>query len=351
MRALPLAAWIAACGGPADAPTRGADTGTACADLPPPPPHVVLVLLDDVGWTGLSGGQTSLGHGSDYHETPRLDRLADDGVAFSAAYASPNCQPARAALLTGQHAPRTKVYANFDSNRADPALRTLDAPPTLERLPLDAVTLPELLGPAGYRTAHFGKWHIGVEGVDGPEEQGFDLNVGGTRAGSITGGGDDHWSWPDGHFDLPNLGPTGSVNFAADRITDEAIAWLAADLDTPSFAYLSHWWVHTPIQAPDEDLAVFDGKPPGTWHSEPVYAMLHNLDRNVGRLVDFLEHTDDPRRPCDKLIDHALLIVMSDHGAAGGYSTEGVQTSREISNQIPLRSGRARCGRAGCGSR
>lgn len=340
IRTLLLGLALAGCG--KTAPGATGTTATECAGEPLPDPHIVILLLDDVGWTGLSGGQTSIGNGSDYHETPRMDALADQSVSFDAAYASPQCQPARAALLTGQHAGRTKMYANFDSNRADAALRTLDAPATLERLPLDATTLAEMLGPQGYRTAHIGKWHIGVDGADGPEEQGFDVNIGGTDAGSISGGLDDHWSYMDGHYQLPNLGPTeAGQQFAADRITDEAIAWLGEDLTTPGLVVLSHFSVHTPIQAPDEDQAVFDGKPPGTHHSEPVYAaMLHNLDRNVGRVVDYLEHTADPRRSCDMLIDNTLLIAVSDNGAVGGFASEGVQTSREISNQLPLRSGK-----------
>ena len=331
---------LLACGKAPDA--TGTATRTECADEPVPPPHVVVVLLDDVGWTGLSGGQTSRGNGSDYHQTPRLDGLADQSVSFDAAYASPQCQPARAALLTGQHAGRTKMYANFDSNRADEALRNYDAPPTLERLPLESVTLAEMLGPQGYRTAHIGKWHIGAHGADGPEEQGFDVNIGGTDNGSISGGQDDHWSFMDGHFNLPNLGATeAGQQFAADRITDEAIAWLGQDLQTPGLVVVSHFSVHTPIQAPQTDIDLFDGTPPGTHHSEPVYAaMLHNLDTNVGRIVDYLEQTPDPRRSCDQLIDNTLLVVLSDNGAVGGFASEGVQTSREISNQLPLKSGK-----------
>lgn len=335
-----LTLGLVACSGtPANPPNDSA--APACE---PVEPHVVLVILDDVGWTGLSGGQTSEGHGSDFHETPRLDALADQGVAFSAAYASPQCQPARAAILTGLHAAHTGMYANFDANRADPALRQFDAPPTLERLPLDVLTLAERLGPIGYRTAHIGKWHIGVHGADGPEEQGFDLNIGGTDKGSISGGLDGHFARADGAFiGLPGLGPNGVANqFAADRITDDALTWLDTEPTEPSLLVLSHWSVHTPIQAPESEVAHFEGKDPGTLHSEPIYAgMLRNLDANVGRVVDHLEQTPDVRTTCDdRLIDNTLLVVLSDNGGVGGFASEGVQTSREITNQTPLRSGK-----------
>ncbi|MBT8485889.1 MAG: sulfatase-like hydrolase/transferase, partial [Phycisphaerae bacterium] len=75
------------------------------------PPNIILILADDLGWTDVSGGRMNLGHGSDFYETPHLDRLAAEGMAFPHAYAAgANCSPTRAALMSGQYAPRTGVY-------------------------------------------------------------------------------------------------------------------------------------------------------------------------------------------------------------------------------------------------
>jgi arylsulfatase A-like enzyme len=301
----------------------------------------VLVLLDDVGWTGVSGDPTTLGNGSDFHDTPRFDSLAAQSVAYSAAYVSPGCQPTRAALLTGQHAARTRLYANKDANRGEAALRLLDAPPTKSTLGVEAITIAETLKTADYRTAHIGKWHLGLNGTEGPVEQGFDVNIGGSYSGLPTGGSDAHWAQADGAFDLPGLEANGvAYQFVADRLTDEALAWLGQGLQEPSFLHLSHFSVHAPIQAPDADVALFEAMPPGVLHTDPVYAgMLYNLDWNIGRLIDYLEQTDDPRNPGSPLMDNTLLIVCSDNGGSGGYSTEGI-VGVEHTNNIPLRSGK-----------
>jgi len=92
--------------------------------------------------------------------------------------------------------------------------------------------------------------------------------------------------------------------------------------------------------SPDDASAQYASQPPGAWHSDPTYGgMITNLDGNIGRVVDYLETTEDPRNPGGMLIDNTLLIVMSDNGAAGGYVAEGADT-RDVSNQLPLRSGK-----------
>lgn len=349
--ALALISWLlwAGCSNavaPGDSTEMGTDVSTDTGSTtestpgPVPEPHVVFVLVDDLGWTGPAGGQTSLGMGSDYHKTPVLDALSGSAVSFTAAYASPQCQPSRGAILSGMQASRTRMYTNHDPNRAPAALRALDAPPNTTELGAPFETIAERMQGAGWRTGQFGKWHIGVPGQLGPEEQGFDINVGGTESGVISGGSDGHFARSDGAWALPNL-PANGVNrqFVADRLTDETIAWMGADLNTPSFAMVSHFSVHAPIMATPEDVAQFDGTPPGTFHSDPVYGgMLYNLDANIGRLLTWLEETDDPRRDGDKLIDNTLFLVVSDNGASGGY--DGVGEQHEVSNQRPLRGGK-----------
>src|SRR6266496_4870589 len=81
---------------------------------PPQKPNIVLLLADDLGWTDLAVNGTSLGNGSKYHQTPQLDTLARQGMTFSSMYVQQNCTPTRAALMSGQYAPRTRMF-NVDS--------------------------------------------------------------------------------------------------------------------------------------------------------------------------------------------------------------------------------------------
>jgi arylsulfatase A-like enzyme len=308
------------------------------------PPHVVLVLVDDLGWTGPSSGRTNMGLGSDFYETPNFDALAEVSVSFDGAYASPVCQAGRAVFLTGQSSVRTKVYTNGNSNeRVDAALRAYDVPFYWDTLQADALTIAEMLGPAGWETGWFGKWHLGEDGEAGPSEQGFDLNVGGTAEGAVTGGSDGHFAKGDGSWDLPALPANGIPGqFMADRLTDEVIAWFEQDPGLPRLAVLSHFSLHHPVMAPESDVAAFLDKPPGTYHSDPVYAgMEANFDANLGRLIAFLEATPDPRLPGSVLMDHTLLVVSSDNGGAGGLEQEGVYTDREFTNNLPLFSGKS----------
>lgn len=337
---------LAACVGDGDH-DRGTATGspTGTALRPEVPPHVVLIVADDMGWTGLSSPLTSLGHPSDFHRTPALDALAERGVAFPHGYASTNSTPARAALMTGLLAQRTGNYTSDRVNNAPAELRVLDGAHSEHALATEFVTLAEHLRTVGYRTGHFGKWDLGGDvGAESPTGQGFDINVGGNEAGDggPTGGSDGNFATAEGAFEgMPNLGPNGvPYQFMADRLTDEALAFLADDLSRPALLHIAHFSPHHPIQAPDEDLLVFEGLTPGVEHDDPVLAaMVYNLDRNVGRLVDYLEQTDDPRAPGWKLIDSTIIVFLSDNGGQGGYPP-AFDLDFDYMSQAPLSSGK-----------
>jgi arylsulfatase A-like enzyme len=309
-----------------------------------PPPNVLLVVADDLGWTGPSSPTFTGGHGSDFFQTPVLDALAEESVVFTSYWASPNCSPGRAALLSGQHGFRTGVLNTDegDSHSADP-LRPLDSPPSSSVLPDATVTLAEALRDGGYRTVALGKWHLGDPDLgQGPPNQGFEVNRGGTGSGVVSGGSDGHFAWEDGRFDLPGLAANGiGREFMADRLSDEAIAAFDLRADEPVFVYLAHFSVHTPIQAPPSDVERFRARPPGDHHDDPVVAaMLWDLDRGLGRIVDHLRDTDDPRRPGSSLLDDTLLIVTSDNGGQGGYDTLSIDDEHDTMDNWPLRGGK-----------
>jgi len=307
----------------------------------PPPPHIVLILADDLGWTDLSTGRTNGGHGSPYHRTPHLDALAEAGTCFPRAYSNgPNCAPTRAALWSGQHAARTGIYTVGAGNRGQAKFRKLDAAPNTRVLTPGTMTLAETVGVAGYTTGHFGKWHLGnaEDGAD-PLGQGFDHAVGGDLRGGV--GRIRNFADENGAFAFPGLEANGQARqFMADRLTDEAIAWMGG-AQQPVFCCISHYSVHTPIEAPASDLAETPEAEPGLRHRNRRYAaMLKNLDDNVGRVIEFLSEHEDPVRPGQRMLANTLILFTSDNGGLGGYHDAGIKGGQEITNQLPLRSGK-----------
>lgn len=304
-------------------------------------PHIVLILADDLGWTDLSTGLTNGGHGSDYYRTPHLDALATSGTCFTQGYSSaPNCAPTRAALWSGRWAPRTGIYTVASGNRGRKEHRKLVAAANEKVLDPEFVTLAERLDRAGYDTGHFGKWHLG-DGPAAPMAQGFDVAAGGDHRGGV--GSKGHFSEADGSFPLPNLGAVAVAptrQFLADRLTDEALAWMAG-CEGPTFCCLSHYSVHTPIQAPADAIEAAGEASADARHRHRKYAaMVANLDANVGRVLEWLRNADDPVRPGRKRIDNTLIVFTSDNGGLGGYATAGIAGGEEITSQLPLRSGK-----------
>src|SRR6266550_2343308 len=151
--------------------------GVAAAQTSQPstrPPNILFILADDLGWSDLGV------YGSSFYETPNLDRLASQGMRFTDAYAAcPVCSPTRASLLTGKYPARVGLTDYLYGKTQGKLLPA----PYLDHLPLEEVTLPEVLKQKGYATWHVGKWHLGGEAYF-PDKQGFDVNVAGSGAGS-----------------------------------------------------------------------------------------------------------------------------------------------------------------------
>jgi arylsulfatase A-like enzyme len=281
-------------------------------------PNLVFILADDLGWTDLGC------YGSRYYETPNIDRLATQGMRFTSGYTcGPNCAPTRAALMSGQYGPRTGIYTVGSIARFNWRSRPLRPVDNIEVLSLQKVTLAEALKAAGYATGHFGKWHLGA-GAQGPQGQGFDVNVGGNLAGNPSS-----YFSPYHNKDLAD-GPPGE--YLTDRLTEEAVRFIRANRDRPFFLYLPHYAVHTPLQARQDLLGHFQAKPPVDGHRNPTYAaMIASVDESVGRVLAALDEL--------KLADHTLVIFASDNGGVGGYAREGIQAG-DITDNIPLRGGK-----------
>ncbi len=262
--------------------------------------NIVFIMVDDLGWKDVGF------MGSNYYETPNIDKLADQGVVFTNAYANaPNCAPTRACLMTGQYSPRHGIYTVNNSDRGESRNRKLIPIPNTTILNSSFVTLAETMRSAGYRTGIMGKWHLGEGEETGPEGQGFDVNVGGCHKGH-----------PPTYFspyknEFIEDGPDGE--YLTDRMTDEAIKFIEGSKDGPFFLYLSYYAVHTPIQPKPEVKKKYEGKPADGKQNNPAYAaMVETVDAGVGRIMNKLDEL--------MLSKNTIVIFFSDNGGVGGIT-------------------------------
>ena len=275
-------------------------------------PNIIYILADDLGWSDLGC------YGSEYYETPHIDRLASQGLRLTNYHNCQNCQPTRAALLSGQYAPRTGIYTVGGIERFNWQSRPLRPVDNVAKLPLDLETFADRVGAAGYATGMFGKWHLGNDAEHHPGRRGFQEAI-------ATNGK---------HFDFPTDPKTDypEGQYLADFLTDRAVDFIRRHRDEPFLLYLPHFGVHSPFQAEEEWIAHFRKKQPAGGHGDPVYAaMIASVDESVGRILDLLDEL--------QLADETVVIFSSDNGGLGGYSREGI-AARDVTDNSPLRSGK-----------
>ena len=290
---------------------------TAAAKASKRKPNVVLVLVDDMGWTDVGC------FGSTYYQTPNIDRLCRGGMKFTQGYAAcAVCSPTRASVMTGRYPARVGVtdWIHFHDRRAAAAAkagrnpegfdphrnRKLLTPICKFWLEHDEVTIPEMLKPLGYVSCHVGKWHLGPKDWY-PDKQGFDYNFGGTAIGA-----------PPSFFDpysrsgkgpgIATFPPRKKGEYLTDREADHATAFIEKHHDKPFFLYVAHYAVHSPIQAKKEIIAKYKARKT-TNQKNPVYAaMVESVDQAVGRIMAVLDK--------HKLTDDTMFIFTSDNGGA-----------------------------------
>jgi arylsulfatase A-like enzyme len=292
-------------------------------------PNILFVLIDDLGWRDLAC------YGSSFYETPNLDRLAGEGMRLTDAYAAcPVCSPTRASLLTGKYPATVGItdYIDWGGKWHPQRGRVIEAP-YLKGLPTSEVTVAHALREGGYRTWHVGKWHLGGPGRY-PTDCGFDVNVGGCEWGMLQNGYFSPWG-------IPGMADAPDGTFLTDHLTAAAIDLIRQPDPRPFFLHLSHYAVHTPIQAPPELVAKYEAKAKRlgleqgsplrdgghfrtermreaivrhrVLQSDPTYAaMIENLDANIGRVLAALEDTGQAQ--------NTLVVFTSDNG---GLSTGG----------------------------
>jgi arylsulfatase A-like enzyme len=280
-------------------------------------PNIVLFLVDDMGW--MDSGV----YGSTYYQTPNMDRLAKQSMRFTDAYAQPLCAPTRASILTGQHTPRhgiTSATGHMPPQPGNhkflpetaPTNMPLLMPESKNYLDPSYYTLAQALKDAGYRTGHFGKWHLGLTRPHWPEQFGYDVawhaepSAGPPRYFSPYGVSQDGEPKAGNPVGTITDGPKGE--YITDRLTDEAIRFIENEKDNPFFLNLSQFAVHGPWGHKEEYTKEFakTNDPRGVQGNPIMASMLKSVDESLGRVLEKLDELG--------LTENTLFIFFSDNG-------------------------------------
>lgn len=288
-------------------------------------PNIVFILVDDFGWM-----DTSV-YGSKYYETPNIDKLASQGMLFTDAYAAcAVCSPTRASIQTGRYPARLGITdwirARFQEGieteqqwndmpkykKAKPNQKVI-CPQNKFWLDLDEVTLAEMLDPAGYKTGHVGKWHLGPDKWY-PEKQGYDENHGGCDYGQPPTYFDPYITkrCPEGIYNLPGR---QKGEYLTDREGDEAVGFIKGNKDKPFFLNMCHYTVHAPLMAKEQLKAKYEAKPKDVQKNAVYAAMIESLDDSVGKIMNALDEL--------KLTDNTIVFFFSDNGGFESSTNNG----------------------------
>jgi arylsulfatase A len=245
-------------------------------------PNVIIILADDLGC-----GDMSLYDG--WIETPRIDKMAREGVRFTDFHSNSSvCSPTRVALMTGRYQQRLGIVDVIVGYRDKEGLEPSE------------LTIPRLMKNAGYKTAIFGKWHCGTQLRQNPTNHGF-----GEYVGFLIGGSDyhKHGNWMDGTEVKEQKGYTTHI------ITDRSVEFIERNKDNPFFLYVSHAAVHNPYQTPAD---IPENRPKikqsSRKYTRPKYkVMLEELDKGVGKILDTLR--------THNLEENTFVFFFSDNGS------------------------------------
>lgn len=294
-------------------------------------PNIIYILADDLGYAELGC------YGNKFNETPNIDKLAENGIRFTNAYAAQTVSsPSRAAMLTGLYPPRTGI---IDYLRPDDSIHLDEA----------YTTISEALKMVGYHTVIIGKWHQtgyirgGAKYESSPDKHGFDEVIISENEGIANG----TYFYPY-HFnkDVRKLLP-GDKEFLVDRMNEEAVRYIDRQTaDQPFFLYLSHYAVHTQVHGKPEDVDHFRSKP-AAGKSDPsknnpendpykkypadyrapennphLAAQLKDVDQGVGEIVAKLKQKG--------LLENTIIIFTGDNGG-----------ETNVTSNAPLRAGKS----------
>ena len=296
-------------------------------------PNIIYILADDLGYAELEC------YGNTFNETPNLNKLAQNGIRFTNAYAAQTVSsPSRAAMLTGLYPPRTGIIDYLRPNDA-------------KHLGEQYTTLPEALRDNGYNTVIIGKWHQtgyirgGAAYESSPDKHGFNEVIVSENEGIANG----TYFYPY-HFnkDVKKL-LSGEKEFLVDRLNEEAIRYIDRQKqDKPFFLYLSHYAVHTQVHGKPADVDHFRAKP-GAGKSAPsknnlendpykkypadywanknnphLAAQLRDIDAGVGAIMAKLEEKG--------MLENTIVVFTGDNGGETNVTSNAPMRSGKSSN-------------------
>lgn len=301
--------------------------------------NVIVFLVDDLGYHDLSS------KGSLLYETPNIDKLANQGIDFENAYVShPRCLPSRYAIQTGVIPGRNRVPGGKN----------------VGEIMINDTTIGEEFQKNGYVTFFAGKWHLGKTENHWPQNRGYNINIAGGAAGAPKS-----YFWPynegswvedngmksnnkkKGHGQILGLEKGVKGEYLTDRLTDETVSFINKKHQKPFFAILSHYGVHTPLEAPKKIVAKYNNKLKGMsfkgskmilkdgetkqFQDQAVYAaMIESVDTSLGKIVSALK--------AKGLYKNTIIVFTSDHG---GLSNRGLGNKRILAtSNLPLRAGK-----------
>jgi len=252
-------------------------------------PNVVLVMTDDQGYGDLSC------HGNPHLKTPTIDELHAESVRLTNFHVGPTCSPTRASLMTGRYCNRTGVWHTIMG-------RSL--------LRKDEVTMSDVFAAGDYKTAIFGKWHLGDNYPFRPQDRGFQEVL--VHGGGGVGQTPDYWG--NDYFDdtyWHNGQPRKFTGYCTDVWFDGAMKFIEANKDRPFFCYIPTNAPHGPFNVAEKYSKPFEEM--GLEKRQAAfYGMIANIDENMGRLEKKLRALG--------LRDNTILIFMTDNGTAGGVA-------------------------------
>ncbi len=297
-------------------------------------PNVIVFLVDDMGWMDCGA------YGSKYYETPNIDRFATRAMRFTDAYAQPLCSPTRCSLLTGKYSARHGITSATGHQPPQPEghpFRPASAPANQPMLTPESknymepseFTLAEAMHDAGYRTAHIGKWHLGLTQPHWPEQQGFDVAFHchpdpGPPGGYFSPYGVALEGKPGGKNKVGTItdGPAGE--YIVDRLADEAVKFIESSKDKPFFLNLWNYGVHGPWgHKPDYTKLFMAKKDPRGVQGNPIMAsMLRSVDECFGRVLETLDRLG--------LAKNTIIVFNSDNGGNTHSNTgEGAKEQKK----------------------
>ena len=272
-------------------------------------PNIVFIMADDLGYGDLAC------YGSKLNKTPNIDLLAKKGIKFTDFHSNgPMCSPTRAALLTGKYQHRFGEKFEQALNDANPE----------DGLPLEALTIAELLKGSGYKTGMYGKWHLGYKPPLFPSNQGFDDFIGlgagdGDHHSHIDRVGNKDW-WHNDKLQMEK-------GYSTDLITKHSVDFIREHKDEPFFLYVPLLAVHFPWQGPNDPLQRMEntsylqekwGIIPDRKNVQPhMKAMIESMDEGVGRIMKTLKDLG--------LEENTLVIFTSDNGGYIDYKSGGFE--------------------------